>query len=85
MVRRLVLTALVAASQALSAPRPYAEIADIAESSMKTDASMRTDISMRSDAMIIIPNEYQTPTNHTPHPNDELHLCSDIDMKLSSL
>ena len=77
MVRRLVLTALVAASQALSAPRPYAEIADIAESSMKTDASTRTDISMRSDAMIIIPNEYQTPTNHTPHPNDELHLCSD--------
>ena len=81
----VVLTALVAASQALSAPRPHAEIADIADSSMKSDASMRTDISMKSDASIIIPNEYFSPTNHTPHTNDELHLCSDIDMKLSAL
>jgi hypothetical protein len=85
----MVLAALVAVSLALSAP--YAEIADIADSSMRTDASMKTDISMKTDvskkadASIIIPNEYFSPTNHTPHPGDELHLCSDVDMKLSSL
>jgi len=89
MLRTMVLAALVAVSLALSAP--YAEIADIADSSMKTDASMKTDISMKTDvsktadATIIIPNEYFSPTNHTAHPGDELHLCTDIDMKLSAL
>merc|ERR1740130_1888852 len=77
MLRTMVLAALMAVSLALSAP--YAEIADIADSSMKTD------VSKTADATIIIPNEYFSPTNHTAHPGDELHLCTDIDMKLSAL
>ena len=82
-MRLSLLAALVAVSQALSAP--YAEMADIADSSMKTDTSMKTDVSMKAGASIVIPNEYFSPTNHTEHPGDELHLCSDIDMKLSTL
>ena len=38
-----------------------------------------------ADTSIIVPNEYFSPVIHTPHPGDELHLCSDVDLSLSAL